>query len=143
MAKISENFRMRECLYLLILCITAMIFIQATPKLTFNPTGIFLPNNNSMQSLKRILPLSTKDAGNITIGNYAPNTEPLGTISVLKHIKANNKKLFSKNQSEIQAYAKKLASQYGANYLQFINAGGQDSRTELASLNFTYKAYKI
>ena len=98
--------RTRDFFYIFIILIIAIIFLAIAPSPALTPHGVFLPAPKNMLSkptsqLKTILP---KD---VHISTFAPNTLPIGTISIIKHAESLSKQAIKNDQLEIAAIAKK------------------------------------
>ena len=134
--------RTRDFFYIFITCIIAIIFLAIAPSPTFMPHGIFLPAPKNMLSkpisqLKPILP------NDVRISTFAPNTLPIGTISIIKYAESLSEQAMKKNQLVIASTAKKIASEHGANYLQITVYQPPRSVNPLDGFNMILKAYRL
>ena len=134
--------RTRDFFYIFIVCIIAIIFLTISPKESFKTKSIFLPSPKNMLS-KPISKLNTIVPKNVRISTFAPNTLPIGTISLVKHVESISKQAMQKNQLEIVAIAKKIAAENGANYLQLTVYQPPRSIGPLDSFNMIFKAYRL
>ena len=134
--------RMREVFYIFITCIIALIILELAPSPKFVPHGLFLPAAQNMLSkpIADLKPVSPKD---VHISTIAPNTLPIGTVSVLKHVESLSPKATKANQLEIAAAAKRIAAKNGANWLQIIAYQPAMSTDPLNGFLIRFKAYRV
>ena len=134
--------RTRDFFYIFTTCIIAIIFLAIAPSPTFTPHGIFLPAPKNMLSkpVSQLKPILPKD---VRISTFAPNTLPIGTISIVKHAESLSKQAMQKNQLEVAAIAKKIAAEHGANYLQITVYQPPRSVDPLDGFNMILKAYRL
>ena len=114
--------RTRDFLYIFIICIIAIIFLAIAPSPALTPKGVFLPAPKNMLSkpISQLKPITPKD---VRISTFAPNTLPIGTISLVKHVDSISKQAMQKNQLEIVAIAKKIAAKIEQRSSSHAHAG--------------------
>jgi hypothetical protein len=141
----NQIIRMRECLYIFITCIVAIIFLSLMPKPKYTPKGIYLPNPNAMPSANKNAnaKISPND---VKVTQYAPNTEPSATINIQKYFDftTQNQEQYKKSTIEIVDEAKKIAAKHGCNLLQITQVQPEQSpQPVLSNITMKFYAYKI
>ncbi len=134
--------RTRDFFYIFITCIIAIIFLAIAPSPAFTPHGVFLPAPKNMlpKPISKLKPILPKD---VRISTFAPNTLPIGTISIVRHVESLSNQAMQKNQLEIADIAKKISVEHGANYLQITVYQPPRSVGQLDGFNMTFKAYRL
>jgi hypothetical protein len=134
--------RTRDFFYIFIIFIIAIIFLAIAPSPALTPHGVFLPAPKNMLSkpISQLKPILPKD---VRISTFAPNTLPIGTISIVSHAESLSKQAMKNDQLEIAAIAKKIAAEHGANYLQIISYQPPRSVDPLDGFNMILKAYRL
>ena len=92
--------RTRDFFYIFITCIIAIIFLAIAPSPALTPHGVFLPAPKNMlpKPVSQLKPILPKD---VRISTFAPNTLPIGTISIVRHAESLSKQAMQKNALSI------------------------------------------
>ena len=141
----NQIIRMRECLYIFITCIVAIIFLSLMPKPKYTPKGIYLPNPNAMPSANKNANINISP-DDVKVTQYAPNTEPAATINIQKYFDftTENQEQYKKSTLKMVGEAKRIAARHGSNLLQITQViPTQDPQPELSTISMKLYAYKI
>lgn len=130
---------MREMFYIFITSIIALIFLKLAPQPQLNTHGIFLPTSTQNHT---IIETHIKSK-HVAIGTSAVNTKPLGQISVMQRSNNLTKKTSENIEQQMGSYAKKIAAENQANYLQIIGFTPQRTLNELDAYQIKFNAYRV
>lgn len=130
---------MREVFYIFITCIITLIFLKLAPQPELNTHGIFMPAGTANHSIIKSKIISK----NVAIGTSAVNTKPLGQISVMQRSNNLTEKTNENIEQQMGGFAKKLAAENQANYLQIIDFTPQRTLNELDAYQIKFNAYRV
>ena len=130
---------MREVFYIFITSIIALIFLKLAPQPALDTHGIFMPSGNTNQSI-----IDSKiSSKNVAIGTSAVNTKPLGQISVMQRAGQLTEKTSENIEQQMGGFAKQLAANNNANYLQIIEFTPQRTLNPLDAYQIKFNAYRV
>ncbi|ALA24752.1 hypothetical protein AVI51_01590 [Piscirickettsia salmonis] len=120
--------------YLICIIITVVITLAIKPSYPNDPRGILLP-----ASSQQFTPLQ---ADQVQLVNYLPGGIKVGAINIEMHLTSTQAAEVKTAMGKVEAYAKALAAQSGANAVAVIGGGIANSPQPLTALVFRGVAFR-